>query len=40
MIKFEDFDFDNISIDEKSYQNVLIYKILTEAKSLCIRFDK
>ena len=27
VIKIEDFDFDNISIDEKSRKNVVIYKI-------------
>ena len=27
-IKSEDFDFDNISIDEKSYENIVIYSIL------------
>ena len=27
MIKFEDLDFDNILIDEKSYENILIYNI-------------
>ena len=26
-IKFEDFHFDNILIDEKSYENILIYDI-------------
>ena len=44
MIKFEDFDFDNISLDEKLYRNTLIfeifYKTLTGAKLLRIRFDK
>ena len=25
VIKFEDFDFDNILKDEKSYKNILIY---------------
>ena len=28
MIKFEDFDFDNILIDEKSRENIFIYDIL------------
>ena len=36
MIKIEDFDFDNILLDEKSYGNILIYdisyKILIDAK--------
>ena len=44
IIKTEDFDFDNISIDEKSYENVLAYKIsyktLIGAKPLRIRFGK
>ena len=43
-IKFEDFDLDNILVDEKSYQNTLVYiiwyKSLIIAKPLCIRFDK
>ena len=28
IIKFEDFDFDNILIDERPYKNILIYGIL------------
>ena len=40
----EDFDFDNISVDEKSYENILVYvisyKTLIGAKPLRIRFDK
>ena len=44
IIKFVDFDFDNILLDEKSYENVLIYDILYKtligAKPLRIRFDK
>ena len=44
IIKFKDFDFDNISIDEKSNENILFYNIsyktLTGAKLLHIRFDK
>ena len=44
IIKFEDFDLDNILIDEKSYKNILIYSIsyktLIGAKPLHIRFDK
>ena len=43
-IRFEDFDFDNILIDEKSYENVLIYNIsqrtLIGPTPLRIRFDK
>ena len=44
MIKFDDFDLNNILIDEKSYENILVYKILyktlMDAKSWSIRFDK
>ena len=44
MIKIEDFNLDNILIDEKSYENILAYNIscknLIAAKPLCIRFDK
>ena len=44
IIKFEDFDFDNILINGKSYKNTLTYnfsyKILIGAKTLRIRFDK
>ena len=44
IIKFEDFDFDNILIDEKSYQNILLfdilYRTLAGAKTLLIRFNK
>ena len=40
----EDFNFDNILIDEKSYENILVYNIsyktLIGAKPLCISFDK
>ena len=43
-IKLEDFDIDNILIDEKSHKNVLIYdisfKTLIGPKPLCVRFDK
>ena len=43
IIEIEDFDFGNISIDEKSYENILLYnisyKILIGAKPLRIRFD-
>ena len=28
IIKFEDFNLDNILIDEKLYQNILVYNIL------------
>ena len=44
IIKLEDFDFDNILIDEKSHKNILIYDILSRTligpKPLSIRFDK
>ena len=44
IIKLEDFDFDNVLIDKKSYQNFPIndisYKTLIGPKSLRIRNDK
>ena len=44
IIKFEDFDRDNNFLDEKSYENILVYNIsyktLIGAKLLCIRFDE
>ena len=44
IIKIEDFDLDNTLIDEKSYENISVYKILykslTESKPLRIRFDE
>ena len=44
IIKIEDFDFDNILIDEKSYKNIFVYdisyKTLIGAKPLRIRFNK
>ena len=44
IIKLEDFDFDNILVDEKSHENILIYdiscKTLAGPKPLRIRFDK
>ena len=44
IIKFEDFDFDNILINEKVYKNILIYNIFYRAligpKPQHIRFDK
>ena len=44
IIKLEDFDLDNILIDEKSHENILIYdilyKTLIDSKPFCIRFDK
>ena len=44
MIKIEDFDLDNILIDEKSYEIILFcnisYKSLIDSKSLRIIFDK
>ena len=44
MIEIEDFNFDNILLDENSYENILVYyisyKTLIGAKPLRIRFDK
>ena len=44
MIKLEDFDIDNILIDEKSHKNILIYdisyKTLIDPKPLSMRFNK
>ena len=44
IIKLEDFDLDNILIDEKSHENILIYdisyKTLIGSKPLRIRLDK
>ena len=44
IIKLEDFDIDNILMEEKSHENILIYDIsyknLDGSKPLCIRFDK
>ena len=44
MIKIEDFDHDNILVDEKACENILIYNIsyksLIDSKRLHIRFDK
>ena len=44
IIKLEDFDIDNILIDEKPHENILIFdishKTLIGPKSLRIRFDK
>ena len=41
IIKLEDFDIDNILIDEKSHENILIYdKTLIGPKSLQIRFNE
>ena len=44
IIKLEDFDLDNILLDEKSHENILIcgisYKALIGSKSLSIKFDK
>ena len=43
-VKLEDFDIDNILIDCKSYENILIYDIsvqtLIDLQLLGIRFDK
>ena len=42
--KFENFDLDNILIDEKSHRNILIYdisyKTLIGPNPVCIRFNK
>ena len=44
IIKFQDFDFANISLDEKSYEKTLIYDVLyktyTDAKTLHIMSDE
>ena len=44
IVKIEDFNLDNFLIDEKSYENILVYNIfyktLIDAKPLHIRFDK
>ena len=44
MIKLEDFDLDNILINEKSHENFLIYDIPSKTsidpKPLRVRFDK
>ena len=44
IIELKDFDFDNILIDKKSHENILIYSILYKnligPKPLRIRFDK
>ena len=44
IIKIEDFDFDDILLNEKSYKHILVYKILYNTliggKPLYIRFDK
>ena len=44
LIKIKDFDFDNILIDEKSYEDILVYNVsyksLIDSKHLRIRLDK
>ena len=44
VIKFQDFNLDDVLIDEKLYQNILVYdishKILIDGKPLCVRFNK
>ena len=42
MIKTEDFGFDHILLDEKSYKTIysISCKTLIGAKPLCISFDK
>ena len=43
IIKLQDFDIDDILVDEKSHKNILIHDILhkhlIDAKSLRIRFN-
>ena len=43
-MKIEDFDFDNILLNEKSYENILIYDVLYKTligvKTLRIMLDK
>ena len=43
-IKFEDFDFGNILLDQKSYKSILnydvLYRTLIGSKIVCIRLDK
>ena len=44
VVKTEDFDLDNILIDEKLFENILVknilYKSLIDSNPLRIRFDK
>ena len=44
IIKFKNFDFENIFLYKKSNENIFIYEVsyktLVGAKSLCIKFDK
>ena len=44
IINIEDFDLDNILVDEKLYENIFVYNILykslIDSKLLCIRFNK
>ena len=44
IMKIEDFDFDNILLNEKSYENILIYDVLYKTligvKTLRIMLDK
>ena len=44
VFKIEDIDLDNISMHEKSYENILVYntsyKVLVDSKPLGIRSDK
>ena len=44
IIKFEDFDLENILLDEKSYQNIFVFEILYKTfigvKLLRIKFNK
>ena len=44
IVKIEDFDFNNILLNEKSYENILIYEVSNKnfigAKLMRIIFDK
>ena len=44
MININDLNLDNILLNEKSYENILIYGVAYKApyraKSLCVIFDK
>ena len=39
-IKLEDFDSDNVLLDQKQDENILVHKTLNGAKPLHIRFDR
>ena len=44
IIKIEDFDFDNKLLDERSYENILVYDVSYKTsicvKPLCIIYNK